>query len=174
MKIICAFFSFIILSLSAQATMEVDLTEDAPTRPVMLVMYAPSAKVFNTQLTDARESFPSYKKGLSGKNSFVMTLKAREEVTFTKGQITYHAPKDGDVLFGVLLGVSGSLSTHTGPIHLHKDFYWPGAQEKEGAENVTTVLAFLRHWGEKVGVADVKSFTQRDLCTQIEDKLQEK
>jgi hypothetical protein len=137
----------------------------------MLVMYDQKSKNFKTSLTDARGAFPSYTNNVAGKNSFIVTLQAREDIEFSSGKITYKADEDAEVRFGILLGASGGLGDHTGPILLHKNFYWPDNKAKTGSANTTTVLAGLRQWAATLGVANINTYSQPNLCQAIEEKL---
>lgn len=171
--ILCTFLFGPFLGL-LQATEEIDLCEKTDTRPVFLIMYDPKLQGFKTSLTDARGSFPSYTHNIAGKNSLIMTLKAREKLELSHGNRVYKAAKDGEVLFGVLLGAAGTLATHTGPILLHKDFYWPEKKDKKGQESTTTVLACLRQWAGTLAIDGSGDLNQGALCAAIEEALQKK
>ena len=164
---------FVANSGTLKASVAIDLAdEESKTRPVMLVMYSARSKSFDTKLADARLSVTRYKANIAEKNSFVVTLQAREDLEFSDGGKTYKAAEDAGVRFVIFLGASGTLGTHTGAIPLHKDFYWPDNKDKIGAANVTTVLAGLRQWAGTLNVADINTHPQAVLCQKVEDKLQ--
>lgn len=181
-RFIIGIFVFILASsfslAKASGFVEVDLSEESETQPVLYAVYEKSQYKFKNQ--DVRSIFTSFigdaQKNLfdlKNKNMVVFKLQARDDIEFVNSSKKYTADEDAYVCFGIALGISGTLSTHTDEILLPKQYYWPGRKEKTGSENVTTIHAILQQWGHGVGVDDYDKLEQLALCNAIEDKLQE-
>lgn len=181
-RFIIGFFALILASIfspaEASSLVEVNLAEENESQPVLYAAYENSKYIFRNQ--DARIIFTSFlgenAKNLftiKSKNMVLFKLQARKDIEFVSSSKKYTADEDDNILFGITLGASGTLSTHTSEILLPKDYYWPGQKAKKVSESITTVLAILQQWGNSLGVDNFDKLGQLELCNAIEDKLHE-